>query len=330
MTDVLGLDIGGANLKAAHVQGVARTVPFPLWKKPDRLAAALASLIDAMPRAHHMAVTMTGELCDCFTTKRDGVHFILDSVAAVAGGKQVSVWLTDGTLAEPAIARQRPLEAAAANWLALSTYAGRLAPRGRGLLIDIGSTTTDLIPLRDGTPIPRGRTDTERLQSGELVYTGVKRTPVCALVQEAVPAEVFATTLDVYLVLGAVPEEDSSDTADGRPATRVHAHARLARMLGGDAETCTCAQTLELAQAAAARQLELLRAGLERAVAHLGGNPESVVIAGSGEVLAQRLLSELRVPRCEIVSLSERLGPELSSAACAYAVAVLAQEAHRG
>jgi len=67
---------------------------------------------------------------------------------------------------------------AAANWLALATYAGRLAPRGPAVLLDVGSTTTDVIPLQDGTPVPRGRTDPERLESKELVYTGVRRTPL--------------------------------------------------------------------------------------------------------------------------------------------------------
>ena len=38
-----------------------------------------------------------------------------------------------------ATARQTPLQVAAANWLALATYAGRFAPDGPALLLDIGS-----------------------------------------------------------------------------------------------------------------------------------------------------------------------------------------------
>src|SRR6202030_2937868 len=117
------------------------------------------------------------------------------------------------------------------------------APRGSGLLIDVGSTTTDVIPLSGGRAVPRGVTDAARLQTSELVYTGARRTPVCALVHEGVAAELFATTLDVYLTLGAFAEDSSTDTADGRPATRPRAHARLARMRGGDAEPCPAALT---------------------------------------------------------------------------------------
>src|SRR5207302_1770736 len=116
--------------------------------------------------------------------------------------------------------------------------AARLIPTGPGVLIDIGSTTSDLIPLSDGRARPLGLTDTDRLRTGELVYAGVRRTPVCALagqlpfrgVTTGLAAELFATTLDVYLTLGEV-SADSSDraTADGRPATPEAAIARLAR-----------------------------------------------------------------------------------------------------
>src|SRR4051794_1172212 len=62
---ILGLDIGGANLKAATADKRAVSVPFPLWKQPDKLPAALAELVAKFPEAEELAVTMTGELCDC-------------------------------------------------------------------------------------------------------------------------------------------------------------------------------------------------------------------------------------------------------------------------
>src|SRR5207237_8563934 len=131
------------------------------------------------------------------------------------------------------------------NRLAVAAVAGRFAPAGAALLVDVGSTTTDLIPLRDGVPIPDGRTDADRLACGELVYTGVRRTPACALLGAGGAAEFFATTHDVYLLLENIPEDSGdTDTADGRPASRGHAHARLARMPCGDAETATRTQTL--------------------------------------------------------------------------------------
>jgi len=74
---VAGWDIGGANIKAALVGGsddprpavVER--PFALWREPRRLPAVLAETANRLPPARMMAVTMTAELADCFTTKRE-------------------------------------------------------------------------------------------------------------------------------------------------------------------------------------------------------------------------------------------------------------------
>src|ERR1051325_158213 len=93
---ILGLDVGGANLKAAHTSGVAHSQPFALWKDPGGLCDALRRLVGAMPAADEFAVTMTGELCDCFESKRQGVLAILDAVEAAAEGVPVQVWRTDG------------------------------------------------------------------------------------------------------------------------------------------------------------------------------------------------------------------------------------------
>src|SRR5262245_8217240 len=130
----LALDIGGANLKAAHSSGPARSRPFALWKTPAALPDALRDMLRDWPPYDLLAVTMTGELCDCFATKREGVLAILDAVSAVVGSTPVRVWLTDGRLVDLAAVRAAPRLAAAANWLALATFAGRLAPRGPALV----------------------------------------------------------------------------------------------------------------------------------------------------------------------------------------------------
>src|SRR5438067_1794321 len=131
---VLGLDIGGANLKAATSTGLACTQPFSLWKDPAGLAGALTRLLELIPRADLLAVTMTGELCDCYESKRHGVLAILDGVEAVAGATATRVWRHDGQFVELAAARIAPLKVAAANWLALATFAGRFVSTGSGLL----------------------------------------------------------------------------------------------------------------------------------------------------------------------------------------------------
>jgi len=322
---VLGLDIGGANLKAAHSAGGCCIKPFELWKNPAGLTAALKVLLAEMTPSDVLAVTMTGELCDCFATKREGVLAILEAVECVAGRVPVRVWQTDGRLVPLAEARSAPLLAAAANWLALATFAGRFIPKGPGLVIDIGSTTTDIIPLYDGRPIPSGRTDRERLASRELVYTGVRRTPLCALLGPPHAAEFFATTLDGYLILECIAEDGSDHgTADGRPATREAAHARLARMFCADAETCTLDDTRALALQARSCQETLIRTAVESVQSRLPKGAVKALAAGSGEFLAADVLAGFG--HIQATSLARLLKPEVSEAACAYAVAVLAAE----
>ncbi len=49
MTRWLGLDIGGANVKAATVDRFAVSLPFALWKSPNQLHAAIGQLIGQAP-----------------------------------------------------------------------------------------------------------------------------------------------------------------------------------------------------------------------------------------------------------------------------------------
>ena len=118
---VLGLDIGGANLKAAHTSGSACVHPFELWKAPSDLQKALSDLFNIMPKSGLVAVTMTAELCDCFETKRQGVQAILDAVKIAAGTTPILVWTTTGCFTNAEDAQANYLKTAAANWLALAT-----------------------------------------------------------------------------------------------------------------------------------------------------------------------------------------------------------------
>jgi probable H4MPT-linked C1 transfer pathway protein len=282
-----------------------------------------------MPPADVVAVTMTGELCDCFESKRQGVLVILDAVTAVAGSTPVLVWLNDGHFVDVSTARATPLHAASANWLALATFAGRYAPKGPALLIDIGSTTTDIVPLIDGLPVPKGRTDPERLRSSELVYTGVRRTPLCALRGGFDKAsELFATTLDVYLLLGFVPENPAdSNTADGRPATKDAAEIRIARMFCADLETSTVEERRGYAESILQHQVTMLCRAFNAVAQRLPSSPQTIVLAGEGEFLVRLALkAQESVLPCQVVSLGKELGEGISRSACAYALAVLATE----
>jgi (4-(4-[2-(gamma-L-glutamylamino)ethyl]phenoxymethyl)furan-2-yl)methanamine synthase len=333
---VLGLDIGGANLKAADTEGRATTRAFAVWKNPDRLAAEIDRLLAGFPAADALAVTMTAELADCYRSKREGVDAILSAVELAAGRVPVLVWQTAGAFVSPREARAAPLLTAAANWHALATFVGSHAPEEAALLIDIGTTTCDLIPLADGRPASVGRTDRERLQSGELVYTGVRRTPICAIsgslifrgAECAMMAELFATTLDVYLTTGDLLEDATDiDTADGRPATIACARDRLARCIGCDSEEFTQQDAAAAAHGIAEAQQRQIRRALDFVLESHERLPNRVFLSGVGSFLARRILQGCpTVAEIPMVSLLEVFGPNVTEAACAFAVARLAAE----
>lgn len=330
---VTGLDIGGANLKAATSDGQATSRAFALWKNPDQLAHELTQLIGALPDAAALAITMTGELADCFDSKEDGVHRIIEAVEQAAGGLPCWYWHTGGDFLTSNEARDCAALVAAANWHALATFCARILSTESAILIDIGSTTTDIIPLRAGAVGSEGLTDPQRLAASELVYSGATRTPLCALgptlswngVTYGVAAEFFATARDVYLILGAEPESPlDRETADGRPATRGDAARRVARMLCADVQELGPIE--ELAELFATQQRRQIACAFQNIARRLP-DCRHVLLSGSGSHIAKTMLQELPDgARYEITDIGAMFARRVSEAACAYAVARLATE----
>lgn len=327
----IGIDVGGANIKAASTSHPAVSLDFPLWKQPQLLAKTLKKLFREMGGCENIAVTMTGELADCFQTKREGVSFISKACADAAGDAKVHFYSVNGEFLTLAKACKKWDEVAASNWHALASWSARHAQQeGPGLVIDIGSTTTDIIPFAKRKVCCKAWNDIDRLVTGELVYTGVERSSVAGIAPELplhgslVPVmnELFATSLDAYLLLGEIPEnEKNTATADGRGATKALAHARLARMVGGDSTTIARKETLQMASYIADRQAEFIATALRKIRSH---HPQEIHFSGHGKFLARRAL--------KLVSLSgpyesEYFGSDLGPR-CAPAVALmeLAQE----
>ncbi|MEX0777277.1 MAG: hydantoinase/oxoprolinase family protein [Phycisphaeraceae bacterium] len=328
----LALDIGGANLKAAHSDGRCVARSFALWKHPEALAEQLRAMASDWPVCQRVAITMTAELCDCFATKRQGVEHVLDAVWQAFPHSGIGVWSTEGRFVHPDEARQRVLRVAAANWHALATWLAPQFPVGLSLLIDTGSTTTDILRLDMGQLHAAGWTDTQRLVSGELVYVGVRRTPLMALgptiefhgYEYGLMSEYFASTADVFLLTGQLEENaEDRDTADGRPFTRPFAMARLLRMIGADIDMISPDDAMLLAQAMAARARDRVTSGLTRVLGD--ERPRRIILSGSGAFLAQAAVEEA-LPKADVIKLSDRIGAAASQAACAHALLHLADE----
>ncbi len=331
MNAVLGWDIGGVNTKVAHVVDAqvlsARAAPYELQRDPVALAPLLGQLahdLGAGPAVAH-AVTMTAELSQLFRTKREGVGFVLDAVATAFPDACVRVWGVDARWRTPAQARWDPLAVAAANWAATAHLVGRLC--SDCLLVDVGSTTTDVIPIRDGVPVACGRTDVERLQEGELLYTGALRTPVEAIApavpvrgrSTGVSSEGFALAGDVHVWRGELaPADYSVPTPDGRPATKEFAGERLARVVCADREMLDETDIGVIADALWDAQVTRIEAGLERVRARQPALAR-VVVTGLGEFLAAAAARRIGL---QVTHLSDTLGPAARHAPAA-AVALL-------
>ncbi len=313
---ILGLDIGGANTKAASSDGLfAQSVYLPLWKHAP-LEEVLRLLALQEPRA--VAAVITGELADCFSTKREGISSLTATIKR-AFSCPVYFWGTRG------FSWTDLLELAAANWSASAALLAREV--GDCLFVDMGSTTTDLIPIR-GEALA-AKTDFLRLAAGDLVYMGMLRTRLDALLPAArirgqrVPLapEFFAIIADARLALGRISEECyACETPDGAGTDREAALRRLARSVCADLEEIGEAGALAIAEQACERQKSILVVAMERQAEKHGLT--KVAAAGIGEGLIAEAASFLGL---ECIRLSERYGAGISDVFPAYAVARLAE-----
>lgn len=334
MTATFGWDLGGANLKLAEVEDgrvIAVTqIPCPLLAETGKFDRAVdEALAVCTPDARH-AVTMTGELSDVFATRAEGVAYLVAMMAKATGAETQFYSLRDGLInAEDAAEHWQ--DVASANWHASATLAASLC--GDGLLVDVGTTTTDLIPLKGGKAAAIGLTDGDRLTEGELIYGGVVRTPVMAIARQApfkgrmqgMAAERFATMADVYRLTGALPDDaDPYPAADQRGKTLDESAARLARMLGRDVEEAEPIAWQALAHYVARRQLDQIEADAKILFEREDLASDAPVIgAGCGRFLAEQLAKRLGRPYRDFAEIVD-CPPEAASAvaACAPAASI--------
>jgi (4-(4-[2-(gamma-L-glutamylamino)ethyl]phenoxymethyl)furan-2-yl)methanamine synthase len=297
---VLALDIGGANTKAAWFDGATlRTVsrPFEVWRDREALSTVLREV--AAGPADAVAITMTAELSDAFRTKREGVAFVLDAAEDALGDRPLSVLTTAGELVSVGAARARPWDVAAANWAATALAVADAHPDA--LLIDIGSTTADIVPIAAGRVAATGHDDLERLLAGELVYTGVLRTNLAAISPRVpvrgewcpVSSEYFAISADVHLVLGRLePEAYDCPTPDGRPAALAFARERIARLVCSDVDQLDAGEIDAIAAFLGGEQLRQIDEAARR-VQRLLPPQAPVVAVGSGAFLGRKVAARL-------------------------------------
>ncbi len=310
MVAVIGWDIGGANTKAAFlhtengcVKELRTAMEYsPVWKNPAKLAEVLSKLKERVRedvKLDGVGLTMTAELSDAYQTKREGVNQVLACAAQVFADSPVFVLDVDAKLLSLGAARSEPLSVASANWMATGWMVARFVKTC--VIVDVGSTSTSIIPVIEGSVSAAGRTDLEKLIAGELVYTGSLRTNVAATVNTVplraamarVASELFAQSGDVQLVLGNISEKQyTTETADGRGKSRGEALARLARVVCADMDMLTEEEVVQIAEYVYGRQVEQVAKGLSQVysrVKSLATEKVPVVVTGLGKDFIARV-----------------------------------------
>lgn len=340
--NVIGFDIGGANTKAACISikngQVEKTETtseyFPMWKHPERLTTTLNRLAKKVAKAERpelIAVTMTAELADAYKTKSEGVNHILTQVEKAFSNIKTLVVTVDGTLKTPAEARLDPLKVAGANWAATGWLVGQM--KQDCVVVDVGSTTTSIIPVQNGVVSAEGKTDLEKLVLGELVYTGSLRTNVAAILNiillrqgfARVSSELFAQSADVHLVLGNIEEADYTvETADGKGKTRAAALTRLARVVCADTETLTEAEIVQMARYVYNAQLKQITEALTQVRNRMksGGIVSAAVVTGLGRNFLARKAAE-KAGFGEVADFGDLVGGDVAKVSTAFAVALM-------
>ena len=331
MSVVIGWDIGGAHLKAARVKdGRVEAVvqaATPLWLGLESLKAAFAAIGAELGPADRHAITMTGELCDAFPSRREGVVGLAAIAAKSLAPAVPSLYAGRAGFVDLGEAGAHAADIASANWHATAALVALRAPDA--LMIDIGSTTADLIPIAAGRVAAAGYTDAERLAAGELVYTGMTRSFVMALADRApfrgawtpLMNEYFANSADVHRILGDLPDgADKMATADGREKTVEASRDRLARMIGREAEEATASEWSGLAAFLAEAQIrQIADAASLRLSRDDVAVDAPVVAAGVGETMAAEAARRLRRP---CVGFSALIEAPAEASHCAPAVAL--------
>ena len=335
----VGWDIGGAHLKAAllNQQGEVLAVyqqPCPLWQGIQTLERALADILEKLPtHTVQHAITMTGELVDLFANKAQGVAEIITVMQRVLGQQSLLVYAgRSGFISAESVEPGHTDDIASANWLASANYVAQQL--GQGLFIDMGSTTTDILLLSNHQVDAQGYTDFQRLISSELVYTGMVRTAVMAVVQSVnfagaevgVMSEYFATMADVYRLTHELNEQhDQSDTADNEVKTEQASARRLARMMGCDVQDFSLAQWQALAHAIRQQQLDRIKLAAQKQLSRLEKDVKIQLIgAGIGRGLIQEIALNLGLEYRDFDSLFKKPAhkTDMQIADCAPAVAV--------
>lgn len=327
---VAGFDIGGANTDLAVIDFEGDEIKnievdfayLPMWSNNEDLSQALVELIEnicPVSEIDAVGISMTAELVDAYDTKKEGVLDVVEKCEQTFNCPIAYVGI-EGMMSKTEI-RKTPLKAAAANWIATAQIATLISDNC--IFIDTGSTTTDIIPIKDGVECAIGKSDFDRSATGELVYTGTLRTNLASFLDKVelngkeyrVASELFAQTADVYMVLDLITEDDYvCDTFDGESKSKMDCAKRIARVVCADLEMLSMDDIVEMSRFIHQKQVEQIADGLKQV--HETQSIDLIVVTGLGKDILDK-------PAAELLGLEVKsMGDILTDEECVVAPAV--------
>ncbi|MFX1447695.1 MAG: hydantoinase/oxoprolinase family protein [Promethearchaeota archaeon] len=350
LLNILGLDVGGANTKAALIkfknseifESYSSIEYFPFWEMtlsniPDMFLRIVENLIIKnslnLEDVDFIAITITAELSDAFRTKTEGVLTILKALEQVFEKEKMLFINNENKFIDFNQVSSNPLSVAAANWVSTSLFLGKFVPKC--ILIDAGSTTIDIIPILNSIPVSKGKTDIERLINHELVYTGGLRATIPSIAHFVpykgsmirISFEKFALVSDVHLVLNNISEEEYlNDTADNRSKSLDDCYSRLSRILCMDSDSISKEELYNIAKYIYDEQIEIVKTEITQFMKQLNirttefrESPHFIITGLSAEFLIKKSLKELGYDNISSYEEITKIPDNISSSAFAVA-----------
>jgi len=351
VVNVLGLDIGGANTKATFLitqNGMMKEHRmsieyFPIWKRgKDQLPNFLEKLRKSLTNSTALdgvGITITAEVSDAYLTKKEGINHILDCVCQVFDDVPLFILGIEAKMLSVEEAQREPLKIASANWAATGWMISQVIKNC--IVVDVGSTTTSIIPVIDGKIAAKGRTDLEKLQNGELVYSGSLRTNIATITNNIpakgkttrVSSELFAQSGDIHLLLNNITENEYTvETCDGRGKTKRETMARLARVVCADLDMLTEQDIMDMAKFVYDRQVEQIVGGLKQVYEKIKTPIQEklmVVTTGLGRNFLARKAAE-KSDFSKVIDMSELVGAEAAVVSTSVGVAFMVANSLEG